>query len=281
LSSRHLAGKQIWHITTPADVPITSIKEVVLEKVTKGEPVLTHHGVEYGFIAEENAERTTTRLLVPAEKGYQAVHSDFAQTLHLQQIIRLPKLSGKQADPSRGSDAAASYHTRATKSPRPQPKGLRMRFRPSGFGVEDPGIIGLSEDEDIEMADQPSSEFRAPSWRELSKRPDKRKIGEADGADQAASAPAKKSKKHDKHKSKIPLLNGYSEPRLSGPSEGVDGDGTEVTNKGKAERTDHSEQAHRSETAEEEARRKEEKRRKKREKEKLASRKANGTVAVQ
>lgn len=56
----------------PADVPITSIKEVVLDKVTRGEPVLTHHGVDYGFITDEGSERASKKLLVPSDKGYHA-----------------------------------------------------------------------------------------------------------------------------------------------------------------------------------------------------------------
>jgi len=53
-----------------------------------------------------------------------------------------------------GSEASASITRSTVKAPRPQLKGLKMRYFHSGFGEQDPGILGESdsEDEDVEMA---------------------------------------------------------------------------------------------------------------------------------
>ncbi|KAJ9647252.1 hypothetical protein H2201_003852 [Coniosporium apollinis] len=166
LNPKNLEGKQIWHITAPATVPITSIKEVALDKVFRGDTILEHNGKNYGFKADTEGEKRTTRVMMPGAKGYTPVPTGNLETLHLQQVVRLPHLSKKQADPMRGSDAAASYDTPAVKVIRQQPKGLRMRFRPSGFGDEDPGSIGSSESEDSPVEEQSQIGFRAPRGRE-------------------------------------------------------------------------------------------------------------------
>lgn len=161
-----------------------------------------------------------------------------------------------------------------------------MRFRPIGFGAEEPGAIGSSEDEDVDMTDRPRSGFRVPAGIESSKRLDKREVGEVEGAGEVASVPAKRSKKHDKQKNKTmstqpsSALSSHSGAQRSGSPDGIDGVDGRAAKKEKGAVDNHSEQAHALETAEEKARRKEEKRRKKREKEKLASGKSNGTVAM-
>ena len=65
-----LLGKQIWHITAPASVPITSIKEVALEKITRREVILNHKGLNYTLFPSENEEQGITKLLVPGASGY-------------------------------------------------------------------------------------------------------------------------------------------------------------------------------------------------------------------
>lgn len=68
----NLDGKQLWHITAPASVPISSVTSVALESIKKGEAALTHNGAEYGFV-NQGGERKRSRLLVAGEgEGYRA-----------------------------------------------------------------------------------------------------------------------------------------------------------------------------------------------------------------
>ncbi|KAF2084549.1 hypothetical protein K490DRAFT_68668 [Saccharata proteae CBS 121410] len=193
LAPSHLAGKQIWHITAPAAVPLTSIKEIALEQAKKGEAILQHDGIDYGFVEESKHERRPTAVLVPGPKGYETVKSNIAETLHLQQVVRLPNLTNKQADQSRGSDAAAQPFIPATKPVRQQPKGLRMRFHPVGF-EDEPGVIGSSESE----AEDVRPQFRMPQGMEYAARAEKRKREENEAGEAAAKKARKEKKKSEK-----------------------------------------------------------------------------------
>ncbi|KAF2144518.1 uncharacterized protein K452DRAFT_356693 [Aplosporella prunicola CBS 121167] len=180
--SSNLENKQLWHITAPSTVPIKQIKEFARGKAMGKETVIQHGGVDYGFVPQEKETQVATRLMIPTDQGYVAVPSDFAETLHLQEIIHLPNLSNKQSDPARGSDAAASFTVPAAKPIRQQPKGLRMRYRPYGAVDTEAGVIGSSDSEGDES---------------LQIRP-KRKHEGIDGTEAAA----KKAKKDKKHRSK-------------------------------------------------------------------------------
>ncbi|KAF2263525.1 hypothetical protein CC78DRAFT_617593 [Lojkania enalia] len=141
-----LEGKRIWHITAPAGVPIREIKQVALDQALKGEAILNYKGIDYGFSTEEN-EAGARNILLPHQNGYKTVSAPITQTLRLQQVIRLPHLNLKQADPNLGSEAAASITQSTIRAPRPQLKGLRMHYFPSGFGDEEPGTLGSSDSE--------------------------------------------------------------------------------------------------------------------------------------
>ncbi|KAF2466668.1 uncharacterized protein BDR25DRAFT_292997 [Lindgomyces ingoldianus] len=189
----NIEGKQIWHITAPASVSLSGLKDLASDKVLKGEPILSYNGTDYGFSVGEEKEEATRRVLVPSTVGYKAVPTRISQTLHLQQVIRLPKVSPKQADTNTTSAAAASITTSTVRAPRPQVKGLRMRYFPSGFGLQDPGIIGSSESED----DVPvTAGLGIPNGIHPSQKREKRKYDEVNGTERTESA----TKKHKKHR---------------------------------------------------------------------------------
>ncbi|KAI9717408.1 MAG: hypothetical protein M1812_004760 [Candelaria pacifica] len=141
-----LAGKQIWHITAPASVPIRSIKEVTLESVRKGEATLRHGGADYGFVMEDISELSRPKLLAPSRDNeqYRQVQSDITQKLDLRLITRLPDVSNRFPQSVTGSRIRTPSSTTSSKSAREQPEGLRMRFLPTGFGEGEAGQIGSS-----------------------------------------------------------------------------------------------------------------------------------------
>jgi hypothetical protein len=59
----NIHGKQIWYITAPASVPISSLKEVAMEKVVKGRSILSLEGKDYGFVGENGLKSTMSILL--------------------------------------------------------------------------------------------------------------------------------------------------------------------------------------------------------------------------
>lgn len=121
-----------------------------------------------------------------------SVSAKISQTLHLQEIVRLPKLSSKQADPNTGSEAAASITRSTIRAPRPQVKGLKMRYLPLGFvGADSGGVLGDSDSEEDEVP-QEIAGLAVPNGLNLPTKAGKRKHAEAN----TDEAPSKKIKKH-------------------------------------------------------------------------------------
>ena len=207
-------GKQIWHITLPANVPISALKEIDLDKVKNHETIFAHDGTDYGFAVGDESEVAATSLLLPSANGYKRSF-DVAKTLHLQQIIRLPGLTNAQSNGQGLPDVSTQGYVPRPKPIRPQPKGLRMRFKPSGFGNDDAGALGWSDsDEEMQEADDYRREKRKHGGvngpiatpEKAPKKSKKQRLelgGSAPGASdepQAASAGATKSKKAQKRK---------------------------------------------------------------------------------
>ncbi|KAL1642739.1 hypothetical protein SLS58_005243 [Diplodia intermedia] len=176
LQSTDLSKKQIWYITAPADIDIKQIKQFARGKAALKEPAIEHKGVGYAFLPEEKGTQTGKKLLVPSEKGFAAVPVEITETLHLQQAVNLPKLSEKVTGSARSTGTVQKFVERPERPARPQPEGLRMRFKPYGHSGDVSGNV--SDDE---------SSAPVP----------KRKHGEAD-----APASSKKSKKEKKPKEK-------------------------------------------------------------------------------
>ena len=156
LAPSNLQGKQIWHITVPESVPISLVKEVSTQDIGNGAPIVEHHGAKYGLVPESGVEQSSSRaLLLPSTQtnNYQSSKTNIIKTLHLQQLVSLPSLASEPAvHPSGSPSAPESYR----KTPRQQPEGLRMRYRP----------FGASDDSTSESSPEPTPkapEFRLPA----------------------------------------------------------------------------------------------------------------------
>jgi hypothetical protein len=68
----NLGGKQVWHITAPAGVSISQLKEFAMDKALAGGAVFSHKGSEYGFSTGDQNEDVPCEVLVPTKKGYKA-----------------------------------------------------------------------------------------------------------------------------------------------------------------------------------------------------------------
>ena len=181
LSAPALAAKQLWYITAPASVPISSIRSVSLRDVQAGRPAITVHGQSYGFVRPDSGADAHTRVLVPRRDGrYVPAPARVAQTLHLQHLVQLPELM---------REAAATVPV-AEKPVRAQPSGLRMRFKPIGFGEGTTGTIGEESDGDVEMVEAP---------RVFKKH---RALVVDEEAEEEEGGSRKKHKSHDKEKKK-------------------------------------------------------------------------------
>jgi hypothetical protein len=115
----------------------------------------------------------------------------------LRQLVQLPiateSLGGKLA----GSSSVLPEAGAATKSKRQQPKGLRMRYRPSGYGADNSGTLGASDSDEPR---QPHTQFRAPPELNGHSKHHKKRKEREEGAANDASEMAHKTKKKRKHK---------------------------------------------------------------------------------
>ncbi|KAI4137309.1 MAG: hypothetical protein L6R39_007355 [Caloplaca ligustica] len=136
-TEQNLRGRQIWHIIAPASAPISSLKEVPMQKVATGAPILSYEDGDFGLVvANSGADTMETVPLIPSPKdnSYRLPSVKIFQTLRLQQIVKLPSVS----NPS--SNGTIKPPTTHVKRVRQQPEGLRMRYRPFGdeSSSEDP-----------------------------------------------------------------------------------------------------------------------------------------------
>ncbi|KAH3992853.1 hypothetical protein HBI56_199750 [Parastagonospora nodorum] len=188
----NLEGKQIWHITAPVGVSLNDLKEIAMDSALNGGAVLQHKGTSYGFSTSEEREHVSCEVMVPHKNGYKAVSTPISQSLRLQAAVQLPKLTSLQADQNTGSEAAASITRSTIRAPRPQLKGLKMRFLPIGFGSGDIGTLGDSDSEGD--TPQETAGLGMPNELNLPSRKEKRKHTELNG-DSRIEPPSKKPKK--------------------------------------------------------------------------------------
>ncbi|KAM0798674.1 DNA-directed RNA polymerase I subunit RPA34.5-domain-containing protein [Usnea florida] len=189
LAPSNLQGKQIWHITAPDTVPISLVKEVSTENIGNGASVLEYRGAKYGLVPESDAEQASSRaLLLPSTQtdDYRPSKTTIIKTLHLQQVLSLPKNALAPAVHPKG---LASEPEPYKKTLRPQPEGLRMRYRP----------FGVSDDSDLDSACEPmpkAPEFRMPAPVKETSPSKKRKRHESnDGSSKQDSAVKSKKRK--------------------------------------------------------------------------------------
>ena len=173
----NLAGKQIWHITAPSSVPLTSVKEVSSNNIANGGSVLSYKGANYGLAPELDADQASNPALLLPSSGandYKPCEISIIKTLHLQQIVSLPSHT---ASPARPPSEAATVSGCYKRTPRPQPQGLKMRYHP--FGASDESDSEISPSENVTVAPQ----FRLPIPAHESPKTKKRKHSEsANGA---------------------------------------------------------------------------------------------------
>lgn len=169
-----LDGKHIFHITAPGHLPMYKVKQVSMQNVMHGRPILEHDGTSYGIMRETLSRRGRDKTLLLFDsntQSYRVAALPEIQTFAIQAMVARPTLDSRV--PAQ------------TKPARPQPKHLKMRFRPLGSGPAPPETIGTSSESEGEQ-----TSFTA----------EKRKRKHLHSGD-VAPAPRKKSKKQSSSKS--------------------------------------------------------------------------------
>jgi len=193
----NLSGKQIWYITAPADVPV-SIDKVDSNNLAEAKALISHEGQEYTLVNESSSSHSITSIMIPDREGYGTIPSTIAKVMHVQQVARLPSRSST-SNIHVVQDGPDVEYRPTPKRKREQPKGLRMRYKPSGFGVDIPGTIGLGsyDDNDILYTSESlaSSTHQPQALAEESSKVKKRRERE----EEEANEPVRKKSKKEKH----------------------------------------------------------------------------------
>ncbi|EAW11563.1 DNA-directed RNA polymerase I subunit RPA34 [Aspergillus clavatus NRRL 1] len=184
-----LRGKQLFHITAPASLPLSKVKEVSLAKILQGEPVLKHEGVQYGIPPENigQGDLNGKNLLVYDSKTqtYHSAPATNIPTYHVQEMINIPTRSEMD-------NAVLAAAQDLVKPPRKQPKHLKMRFRPVGSGNAPPESLGSSSEESD--GEEKASKASKGSKKGREERKRKHDHEEVDAA-HSGGLPRKKTKK--------------------------------------------------------------------------------------
>ena len=150
-SPTKLAGKEIWHLTAPSSVIISSIKEVSQQSILSRSSILSYEGSNYGLIPDSSTDQA---LLLPSaeDNDYKSHNAATIQSFHLQQIVSLPYHA---LSPAKSSNQTAPTPQAYKRAPREQPEGLKMRYHPFG-------VVDISDD-DLSSKDVPKiPHFRVP-----------------------------------------------------------------------------------------------------------------------
>jgi hypothetical protein len=148
LLTNDLTGKQIWHISAPADVSLESLKTFPIRAALNGEPILNSNGTSYCFT---KGPSTAKFLLTPdqTQDGYVPSEMAISRTFHLREMVN-------QSGKSKGTEANASTpiyfefqpdDELPQKTKRMQPEGLRMRYKPFGTIHPSPGKFDAERSE--------------------------------------------------------------------------------------------------------------------------------------
>ena len=198
-SPEELSTKQIWHITTPALIPVTAVQRASMQSINEGSSITTYRGSEYGFCKDSHVNRSRLPVLLPSQSGkrFHFLQKPIDRTLHLQQLIRLPKL-GPERSRSRATDRAGA--TSDANGPQ-QPHGLKMRYRPFGDAEPQPEGSGNEGNEGPVENETLPPKFHAPTMSDHSKRGEKRKATKAE--DDHSTSQELRTKKRKKDSSRI------------------------------------------------------------------------------
>ena len=191
ISPNKLKGKELWHIVTPPDIPISSLTQATLvrrqtgetraSQIDEKETVLSHKSMDYALFDDEARSLRRNAYAPMAGGGAYAPLS-----LKISRALRLQKKPDAPVQ-------QVSVNAAAGKVPKPvpqQPSGLKIRYRP----------FGVASDDDI-FRNTPSTR---PTMPELvrSRSPAKRKATDVALNGEGHEDPPSKKQRKDTDKAK-------------------------------------------------------------------------------
>ncbi len=132
-----LGHKQVWHISAPASVNLSSIQELDISAALRGDPIVTQNGMRYGL---QSTTSPTDNLLLPQDSNaaYRPSKTRISRGFQLKAIDQEGRNASNKStldDSSTPSTEERVFTAQArglSKPPRQQPAGLKTRYVPYG-----------------------------------------------------------------------------------------------------------------------------------------------------
>ena len=162
-----LSGKQIWHITAPANASIDSIKTFAIAAIMKGEPIQNSKGTNYSFTAGPSVNKCLLAAR-SSENDYVPSKIPIHRTYHLREVINHQPVEARDSSNDSSAQKRKTMHFEAqspeaedefalgmpkAKPARQQPKGLRMRYKPFGTPKAPPEDLPAPDDSVAEQSE--------------------------------------------------------------------------------------------------------------------------------
>lgn len=145
-SQENLEGKEIWYLTAPSFIPISSLEQLSLQSIADGSRVLSHDGCGFGIVSYKMGPEHSHRLLTSrvTENDFKGSTSPVSRALQMQQIFDVPIRSTAQ------EQTESPIVPQMPSLQNEQPPMVKMRSH--GFGI--PGCTLSESDLDSEGSDR-------------------------------------------------------------------------------------------------------------------------------
>ena len=228
LFDQDLTGKELWHITAHASVPVKSIRDFSIKSVMAGNTIRSRDGVELKLTQSKRHASAPTGLLLPRcrKHDFRCLPASINRTFHLQQADAIPETIARgQQRPQRQTtigEGAPSKAVGALKPRRAQPEGLQLRYVPFGVPQDSLGRVGPTR---TEASDHQLPTFQVPpglpstpseKTKKVREKKKRKHQGEGDASGTDAARGANRKDGLDRQQGIIPTTNESrgSEPNM-------------------------------------------------------------------
>jgi hypothetical protein len=141
--AKQFKGKQLWHLALPAGTPMEKLEGVSWDKLVKGEATIEDGTSHYNLAFVDDDQNRDLQIMAPNGPGYKPVGTRIQKSLFMKQFNKLEYVH---------------VDIPKNKPGHIQPKGLRMRYKTTGSGVDyDGGALG---DSDSDVPPRPQKKLK-------------------------------------------------------------------------------------------------------------------------
>ncbi|EXJ60125.1 hypothetical protein A1O7_04277 [Cladophialophora yegresii CBS 114405] len=142
-----LSEKEVWLIAAPEDVPVESIKELAVDAVMRGQPIINHNGIAYGM-QPLSSKNETVLLPQAADARYHQAEKNIERSFIMREVNNQDKVPSQEDTPQ----TFTATRPGKPKEIRQQPEGLKKRYTPPGVSAR----TAAQSQQDVVMDNAPA-----------------------------------------------------------------------------------------------------------------------------